>query len=129
MCQQSHNKCVDVTHWLKKHVCIVRQFSNFPGGKIFAVLPYGGIQERKFTPVLLQEWYEYFLVQIECSGCWKIILPYCHFAPIVYLYCYCSGKAKNNWNELCISIGPSHPISEIGTSHIYRLKKTRNEGD
>ena len=27
------------------------------------------------------------------------------------------------------SIGPSHPISEIGTSHIYRLKKTRNKGD
>ena len=27
------------------------------------------------------------------------------------------------------SIGPSHPISEIATSHIYRLKKTRNEGD
>ena len=27
------------------------------------------------------------------------------------------------------SIGPSHPISEIATSHVYRLKKTRNEGD
>ena len=27
-------------------------------------------------------------------------------------------------------IGPSHPISEIMTSHVYRLKKkTRNEGD
>ena len=28
-----------------------------------------------------------------------------------------------------LSIGPSHPISEIGTSHIYRFKKTRNEDD
>ena len=27
------------------------------------------------------------------------------------------------------SIGPSHPISEIATSHVYRLKKTRNESD
>ena len=27
------------------------------------------------------------------------------------------------------SIGPSHPISEIATSHVCRLKKTRNEGD
>ena len=27
------------------------------------------------------------------------------------------------------SIGPSHPISEIATSHVYRLKKTRNECD
>ena len=27
------------------------------------------------------------------------------------------------------SIGPSHHISEIATSHIYKLKKTRNEGD
>ena len=26
-------------------------------------------------------------------------------------------------------IGPNHPISEIATSHVYRLKKTRNEGD
>ena len=27
------------------------------------------------------------------------------------------------------SMGPSHPISEIVTSHVCRLKKTRNEGD
>ena len=27
------------------------------------------------------------------------------------------------------SIGPSYPISEIATSHVYMLKKTRNEGD
>ena len=27
------------------------------------------------------------------------------------------------------SIGPSPPISEIVTSHVYKLKKTRNEGD
>ena len=27
------------------------------------------------------------------------------------------------------SIGPSHPISEIATSHVCRLKKTRNKGD
>ena len=27
------------------------------------------------------------------------------------------------------SIGPSHPISEIATSHVCRLKKTRKEGD
>ena len=26
MCQQSHNKCIEVTHWLKKHVCILREF-------------------------------------------------------------------------------------------------------
>ena len=28
-----------------------------------------------------------------------------------------------------ISRGPNHPISEFATSHVYRLKKTRNEGD
>ena len=27
------------------------------------------------------------------------------------------------------SIGPSPPISEIAASHVYRLKKTRSEGD
>ena len=27
------------------------------------------------------------------------------------------------------SIGPSHLISEIVTSHVCRLKKTRNKGD
>ena len=32
MRQQSHNKCVEVTHWLKKHACILRQFLIFPGG-------------------------------------------------------------------------------------------------
>ena len=31
MRQQSHNKCVEVTHWLKKHVCILRGFFIFPG--------------------------------------------------------------------------------------------------
>ena len=28
-----------------------------------------------------------------------------------------------------VSRGPNHPISEFATSHVYRLKKTRNEGD
>ena len=32
MRQQSVNKCVEVTHCLKKHVCILREFSIFPGG-------------------------------------------------------------------------------------------------
>ena len=27
------------------------------------------------------------------------------------------------------SIGPSHIISEIATSLVYKIKKTRNEGD
>ena len=27
------------------------------------------------------------------------------------------------------NIEPSHPNSEIVTSHVYRLKKTRNKGD
>ena len=31
MRQPSHNKCAEVTHWLKKHVCILREFSIFPG--------------------------------------------------------------------------------------------------
>ena len=32
MHQQSHKKCVEATHWLKKHVCVLREFSIFPGG-------------------------------------------------------------------------------------------------
>ena len=32
-------------------------------------------------------------------------------------------------NFICPAIGPSHSIFEIATSHVYRLKKTRNEGD
>ena len=38
-------------------------------------------------------------------------------------------KQRTTEMSFVSSIGPSHPISEIGTSHIYRLKKTRNEGD
>ena len=82
MCQQSHNKCVDVTHWFKKHICncIVRQkfvlFLIFPGRGMkschFAVYIGGIHHECKFTP----KWYKYFLVQIRCSGCWKINLSH-----------------------------------------------------
>ena len=32
MHQQSHNKCVELTHWLKKHVCILCEFLIFLGG-------------------------------------------------------------------------------------------------
>ena len=115
MRQQSYNKCVEVTHWLKKHVCILRQFSIFPGDKIFA-------HGRKFTPVLFEEWYEYFLVQIKCSDCWKIISSYFWCSkPISSFVLLCSCKEKNNWNELCIqyrTVGTSHPTSEIATSHV-----------
>ena len=38
---QSHNKCVEeATHWLKKHVCIFREFSIVPGDSNLAVLLY-----------------------------------------------------------------------------------------
>ena len=97
--------------------CILRQFSIFPGG----LKPCRFAVEAESMGINLPPCY-YFLVQIECSGCWKIICLIFD-APIVHLSCYWSGKAKNNWNELCI------PISEIATSHIYRLKKTRNKGD
>ena len=110
MDQQSHKKCVDVTHWLKIHVCLLSVF-DFSGG--IETLPFcrrGGIHGRKL------------LVQIECSGCWKLICLIFD-ASLVHLSCYCSRKAENNWNELFI------PISEIATSHIYKLKKTRNKGD
>ena len=32
MHHQSHDKHVEVSHWLKKHVYILREFSIFPGG-------------------------------------------------------------------------------------------------
>ena len=117
MDQQSHKKCVDVTHWLKIHVCLLRQFSIFPGG----LKPCRFAVEAESMGVNLPPCY-YFLVQIECSGCWKMICLIFD-ASLVHLSCYCSRKAENNWNELFI------PISEIATSHIYKLKKTRNKGD
>ena len=95
-----------------------------------AVLPYrGGIHGHKFTPMLFPE-----LVQIECSGCWKIILSYFWYSnsPFVLLIAVVKQKRTTEMSFVSsISIGPSHPISEIVTSHIYRLKKTRirNEGD
>ena len=41
MCQQSHNKCIEVTHWLKKHVCILREFLIFPGTVLYKTLESG----------------------------------------------------------------------------------------
>ena len=70
--------------------------------------------------------YKYFLVQIECLGCWKIILSVFD-APIVHMSCYCLCKERNNWNELHIQYRTNHPIFEIATSHVCRLKKTRNQ--
>ena len=35
---QSHNKCVEVTLWLNKHVSILREFWIFPGDSNHAVL-------------------------------------------------------------------------------------------
>ena len=127
MHQQSHNKCVEVTHWLKKYVCILRQFLIFPGEWNLAVLLRSGIHEGKFTPALFQEWYEYFLVQIKCSGCWKVISSYVWCCKI-HLSCYCDKNRKTGISFVS-SIGPNHPISEIATSHVYMLKKTRNESD
>ena len=98
-------------------------------GRIFVVLPYGGIQGRKFTPVLFQEWYEYFLVQIKCSGCWKVISSYVWCCNIIHLSCYCDKNRTTGINFVSSSIGPNQPISEIATSHVYRLKKTKNESD
>ena len=102
----------------------------FRGDWNLAILPYrGGIHGHKFTPMLFQE-----LVQIECSGCWKIILSYFWYSnsPFVLLIAVVKQKRTTEMSfASSISIGPSHPISEIVTSHIYRLKKTRirNEGD
>ena len=38
-------------------------------------------------------------------------------------------KKRTTGMSFVSSIGPSHLISEIATSHVYRLKKTRNESD
>ena len=38
-------------------------------------------------------------------------------------------KKTTTGMSFIFSIGPSHPISEIATSHVYKLKKTRNKGD
>ena len=78
MHQQSHIKCAEVTHWLKKHVYILWEFSIFLGDSNQVVLPQKQDPRKhfmcKFTPVLFYELYEYFLVQIAYSGCWRIFL-------------------------------------------------------
>ena len=40
-----------------------------------------------------------------------------------------AAKKRTTGIRFVTSIGSSHPVSEIATSHVYRLKKTRNEGD
>ena len=36
-------------------------------------------------------------------------------------------KKETSENSLKFSTGPSHSVSEIGTSHVCRLKKTRGK--
>ena len=101
----------------------------FWGNEILLFCHRSGIHERKFTPVLFQEWYEYFLVQIKCSGCWKVISSYVWCCNIIHLSCYCNKNRTTGISFVSSSIRPNHAISEIATSHVYRLKKTRNESD
>ena len=51
MHQQPHNKCVEVTHWLKNHVCILSEFSIFPGGfKSYRFAVEAGSMDVKLPP-------------------------------------------------------------------------------
>ena len=104
-------------------------FRFFWGNEILPFCRRSGIHEPKFTPALFQEWYEYFLVQIKCSGCWKVISSYVWCCNIIHLSCYCDKNRTTGISFVSSSIGPNHPISEIATSHVYRLKKTKNESD
>ena len=58
---------------------------------------------------------------------------FCHIFMLQQFICLCPAIAaiKQRTTEMSFvsSIGPRHPISEIATSHIYWLKKTRNKGD
>ena len=113
-----------------KNMFVLWDIFNFSRGiEILLFCSVDGIYEHKFTPMLFQEWYENLLVQIECSGCWKIILScfWCSKFALLLLRRSVKQRKTEKW-ALYPVIGPSHPISEIGTSHIYRLKKTRNEG-
>ena len=50
---------------------------------------------------------------------------------IIHLSCYCDKNRTPGISFVSSSIGPTHPISEIATSNVYRLKKTKikNESD
>ena len=111
MRQQFHNKCVEVNHWLKKHVCILREFLIFLGGfKCFRFAVEAGSMET-----------------LHAGKWFNLIFD----APIVpsSRYYIVAVKKITTGISFVSSIGPSHPISEITFSHVYRLKKTRNEGD
>ena len=43
--------------------------------------------------------------------------------------CLLTVKKGTSGMSFKSSVGPSHPISEIVTSHVCRLKKTKNKGD
>ena len=121
------------SHSLIEKTCLYFEaVFNFSGGWNLVVLPLkSAIHGCKFTPMLFQEWYEYFLVQIKCSGCWKFISSYVWCCNIIHLSCYCDKNRTTRISFISSSKGPNHPISEIVTSHVYRLKikKTKNESD
>ena len=53
MRQQSHNKCVEVTPWLKKHLYFDGVFDFFGGIQILPFCRRSEIHGRKVTPVLI----------------------------------------------------------------------------
>ena len=63
-------------------------------------------------------------MQIECSNCWKVILPIflCFNSFIFYICYYVAVKKEKNEMSFKFSIGASRPIFEI-TAHVCRLKR------
>ena len=119
---------VTSTHWLKCMFVFYGNFRLFQGIQINLFCHRSRIHRSAqcidFCLMLFEKWYEEFLVHIECSNCWKMILPNfsCFNSFILYICYYVAVKKERNEMNFKSSIGPSRPNSEI-KAHVCRLKR------
>ena len=80
-----------------------------------------------FSLMLFKKWYEQFLVQIECSNCWKMILSkFLWFNSFVFCICYCGCKERKKWNELQIQYRTKSPHFWNNNFSCLQAKNTRD---
>ena len=125
-------KCAEVTHWLKNMFVFCRCFWFFLGIQIMPFCHRSGIHGSTSCGNLPMCYFKsdimntfQCILNVQVAG-----KSFCltFDAPIVQMSCYyCCSKERigTTWMSFESSIGPSHPISEIVTSHhVCRLKKT-----
>ena len=99
---QSHNKCAEVTHWLKKHVYILWEFSIFPEDSNHTVLLQkgdpGSTSCINLPPCFFKSDMNTFQCKLNVQVAGKSF-SLIFDALVVYMSRYCRFQEKNNWSS------------------------------